>query len=108
MEEAHVVHTVSHHYEPVQPNVDVKAGPDSRIQARSLQDVRVRSAPRHYLDPPYVLADFAALSAAYETAHIYFKTRFNKGEEADPHPDLNVSAEYLVKDSFDKHLAGSE
>ena len=106
MEQADVVDAVAHHNQPVQPDVHVKPGELRRVEARRAQDVRVRRAARHYLDPADVLAHAATLASADETAHVDLVPRLDEREKPDAHPRRHVAPEYLRQNAFYHHVPG--
>ena len=108
VEQADVVHAVAHHHQPVQTDVDIETGVFIRVQPCRPQDIGVRRAAGHDLDPAHVLAHAAALAAADQTAHVDLEAGLHEGEEARPHPHRDIPAEHLGEDALDHHLAGGE
>ena len=106
MKQTNVINAVAHHNESVKTDVHVKARIFIGVKSCRTQNVRVRSAARHYLDPADVLTYAAALASAYKTAHIYFKSGLNEREESRAHSDGNVLTEHLGENALDHYLTG--
>ena len=108
VEQTNIIHAVAHHYQSVKTDIHIESGKFIRIKTCCAEYIRVRRTAGHYLYPSDMLANAAALAAAYKTAHIYLKAGFNKGEEAGAHPYGYITAENLGKYAFYHYLTCCE
>ena len=105
VEQTNIIHAVAHHYQSVKTDIHIESGKFIRIKTCCAEYIRVRRTAGHYLYPSDMLANAAALAAAYKTAHIYLKAGFNKGEEAGAHPYGYITAENLLNRCYQSHLS---
>ena len=108
VEETDVVNSVAHHNKTVKTDIYVEACVFIGVETCGAEYVGMRCTSGHDLYPAYVLTYAAALSAAYKTSHINFKSGLNKGEEACSHTYGHVSAEYLGEDALYHYLTCCE
>ena len=104
MEQTNVVNTVTHHNKSVKTDIYVKSGILIGVKSRSAENVGMRSAAGHYLDPAYVLTNAASLSAANKASHVYLKSGLNEREKSCSHTNGNVLTEHLRKNALDHDL----
>ena len=108
MEQTDIINTVSHHNKPIQTDVYIEACIFIGVKTACTENIGVRSTAGHNFNPADLFAYTAALSAAYQTAHVYFKTGFNEREKTCSHSDGDISAEHFGENAFNKHFARSK
>ncbi len=108
MEKAHIIDAVAHHDKTVEADIDVKARPFLWVQAGCPQNVGVRHAAWHDLDPTYLLADTAALAPADLAAHVDLEAGLHEGEETGAHTRFDRVAKDFFKDGFNEQVSGGE
>ena len=104
VEQTNVVNTVTHHNKSVKTDIYVKSGILIGVKSRSAENVGMRSAAGHYLDPAYVLTNAASLSAANKASHVYLKSGLNEREKSCSHTNGNVLTEHLGENALDHYL----
>ena len=102
MEQTDIINTVSHHNKPVKTDVYIEASIFIGIKTACTEYIGVRRTAGHNFNPADLFTYTAAFAAAYQTAHVDFKTGFNEWEKSCSHSDGHISAEHFGKNTLDK------
>ncbi len=91
-----VVHLPLEHSDALQSHTEGKTAVLFRVDARSLEHIRVHHTAAQDFEPARTLADIATLAVTDIAAHIHLSRRLGEREIRRPHTDFGLRAEHLA------------
>ena len=95
-QQSDIVDTVLQHRDPLNTDTECDAGVDVRVNSAVLQNLGMDHAAAEHFNPAGMLAQAAALSAAFKAADVHFNARFREGEIAGTEPCTHVRVKDLL------------